>query len=318
MMERKITIDLLSIFEQWFQMSATCVKWYGLTSYFFKLRAGVRQGGVLSPFLFAVFLDTVIEKVKATNLGCYIGNVCVCIFLYADDILLIAPSVTGLQMLLNACEFELSKLDMVVNIKKSMCLRFGPRFSAPCANIISVYGGSLEWVSSCRYLGVYFVSGRLFRCCFDNAKNSFFRAFNAVFSKVGRAASEDVVLNLVRSKCLPCLLYGVEACPFLAGDKRSFEFTVTRLFMKLFRTGSTAIVKQCQLRFNFLPIHYQIDIRTAQFLEQFSGSDNSVCMLFAQQALLDLKKLFAMYGNNVSCINELYKSINEQFAQTAN
>ncbi len=99
-------------------------------------------------------MDNVSAKVIATHLGCYIGNVCVSIFVYADDILLIAPSVTGLQMLLNACEDELSKLDMVVNVKKSMCIRFGPRFSAPCANIISAYGGSLEWVTSCKYLGV--------------------------------------------------------------------------------------------------------------------------------------------------------------------
>jgi len=185
MMERKIPIELLSIFEQWFQMSATCVKWHGQTSHFFKLRAGVRQGGVLSPFLFAIFMDNVIAKVIATHLGCYIGNVCVSIFVYADDILLIAPSVTGLQMLLNACEDELSKLDMVVNVKKSMCIRFGPRFSAPCANIISAYGGSLEWVTSCKYLGIYFVSGRLFRCCFGNAKSSFFVHLMLSLAKLG-------------------------------------------------------------------------------------------------------------------------------------
>jgi len=216
--------------------------------------------------------------------GCYIANACVSIFLYADDILLLAPSVTGLQILLTACENELSNLDMAVNVKKSMCMRFGPRFSAPCANIISIYGGPLEWVCSCRYLGVYFVSGRYFRCCFDKLKSSFFRAFNAVFSKVGRCASEEVVLSLIRSKCLPCLLYGVEACPLLTRDKRSFEFTLTRLFMKLFRTGSLAVVKYCQLQFNFLPLSFQIDIRTAKFLEQFSSSENSVCLLFQQQA----------------------------------
>jgi len=316
MMERKIPIELLSIFELWFKMSATCVMWNGLTSYFFELRAGVRQGGVLSPFLFAIFLDSVIDKVKATNLGCHIGIVCVSIFLYADDILLIAPSVTGLQILLNSCENELSKLDMVVNIKKSTCIRFGPRFNAPCASIISIFGGSLEWVSCCKYLGVYFVSGRLLRCCFDNAKSKFFRAFNAIFSKVGSAASEVVVLNLVRSKCLPVLLYGVEACPFLARDKRSFEFTITRLFMKLFRTGSAAIVKYCQLQFNFLPLHYQIDIRTAKFLNQFSDSDNAVCALFKQRALLDLNNLYFTYGDNVKCLNDLYKSVNEQFVRS--
>jgi len=38
---------------------------------------------------------------------------------------------------------------------------------------------------------------------------------------------------------------------------------------------------------------------------------------YRQQALLKLNELFARYGDNVSCINELYTSINEQFSQTA-
>ena len=51
-------------------------------------------------------------------------------------------------------------------------------------------------------------------------------SFNAVFSKAGRLASEEVVLDLIRNKCLPVLLYGVDACPMLVRDKRSQEFTV--------------------------------------------------------------------------------------------
>ena len=61
-----------------------------------------------------------------------------------------------------------------------------------------------------RYLGIYIVSGKTFRCCLDNAKKSFYRAFNAIFGKIGRSASEEVILSLVQSKCLPCLLYGVD------------------------------------------------------------------------------------------------------------
>ena len=41
----------------------------------------------------------------------------------------------------------------------------------------------------------------------------FFRAIDAIFGKVGRVASEDVVLELVKCKCLPILLYGLECCP---------------------------------------------------------------------------------------------------------
>ena len=47
-----------------------------------------------------------------------------------------------------------------------------------------------------RYLGVYLVSGRTFKCCFDNAKSKFFRAFNAINSKIGGTASEETILTL--------------------------------------------------------------------------------------------------------------------------
>jgi hypothetical protein len=120
---------------------------------------------------------------------------------------------------------------------------------------------------------VFFVSGKQFRCSFDNAKSRFFIAFNSIFSKIGRSASEDVVISLIRSKCIPVLLYGVEACPFFERDKHSFDFSLTRIFMKLFRTGSAAVVTECQKQFCFLPLKFQVDIRTASLLMRFRASE---------------------------------------------
>jgi len=97
-------------------------------------------------------------------------------------------------------------------------MRFGSRFKADCENLRLARGGALQWSSLCRYLGVYFVSGRAFRCSFDQCKCRYNRAFNAVLSNGGRLASEEVVLDLIRNKCLPVLLYGVEACPMLVRD----------------------------------------------------------------------------------------------------
>jgi len=153
-------VQLLALMELWFHVSVTCVNWKGHLSAFYSLTAGVRQGGVLSPSLFAVYIDGIVDKVMNTDVGCYISATCCCIVLYDNDITLIAPSVSSaLQILLNACEEELLALDIYVNQKKPMCIRIDRRFSVQCAELVTASGGRLRWVDRCRYLGVYFTSG---------------------------------------------------------------------------------------------------------------------------------------------------------------
>ena len=65
-------------------------------------------------------------------------------------------------------------------------------------------------------------------------QKGFYRSANAIFGKVGRIASEEVVLQLLNSKCIPVLLYGLEACPLLKSDLSSVDFVIVRFLMKLF------------------------------------------------------------------------------------
>jgi len=67
--------------------------------------------------------------------------------------------------------------------------------------------------------------------------------------------------------------------------------------MKLFRTTSPAVIKCCQLAFNFLPVHSQLDICTANFLQMFIASENSLCYLFALTAHRKLNEPFAQFDN---------------------
>jgi len=83
---------------------------------------------------------------------------------------------------------------MCINSNKSQCIRFGHRYNTHCAPLTTASGEAINWVDSCQYLGVLFTTGCTFKCDFDNAKSYFFRAFNALYSKVGRLASEEVVL----------------------------------------------------------------------------------------------------------------------------
>jgi len=59
-------------------------------------------------------------------------------------------------------------------------------------------------------------------------------------------ASEEVTLQLVKSKCIPVLLYGLEACPHNKSQLASLDFVINRFFMKLFNTNSMETVQACQ------------------------------------------------------------------------
>ena len=76
-------------------------------------------------------------KVIEIGLGCYLNMSCFSILLYADDIVLLAPSVHLLQLLLHTCEDELSSLDMRLNNKKSVCIRIGPCYKADCCSLVT-------------------------------------------------------------------------------------------------------------------------------------------------------------------------------------
>ena len=67
-----------------------------------KLSCGIRQGGVLSPYLFVVFIDSIVDKIKVSGVGCYIKQICFNILLYADDIILLAPQYRRLR---SFCQF---------------------------------------------------------------------------------------------------------------------------------------------------------------------------------------------------------------------
>ena len=80
-----------------------------------------------------------------------------------------------------ACEKELDAIDMVINVKKSSCLRVRPRLRVTCAEITTSDGNNLLWVNEIRYFGIFIVSHVSFRCSTDHAKRSFYRAANTVF-----------------------------------------------------------------------------------------------------------------------------------------
>jgi len=88
----------------------------------------------------------------------------------------------------------------------------------------------------------------------------------AIFGKVGRIASKEVVLHLVTTKCIPVLLYGLEVCPLTKAELHSFDFAVTRFLTKLFNTSSITVIKDCCRYFGFKLPSELLEIRFRQFM----------------------------------------------------
>ena len=63
-----------------------------------------------------------------------------------------------------------------------------------------------------------------------HGKTIVFKAANAVLGKIGGRASEEVITQIIRTKCMSVLLYGLEACPLRKSDINSLNFVVNRFF----------------------------------------------------------------------------------------
>ena len=113
------------------------------------------------------------------------------------------------------------------------------------------------------------MGGRTFKCSTTHAKRSFHRAINAIFGKVGRLASEEVILELVKNKCVPCLLYGLECYTVPKSSLRSLDFVIVRFLMKLFKTVNNEIIRECCSYFKFALPSELLDNRRLKFQNNF-------------------------------------------------
>jgi hypothetical protein len=61
------------------------MQWNGVSSKQFPIKIGVKQGGILSPVLFAVYVDGLLNRRSNAEVGRYAGSKCLSALAYADD-----------------------------------------------------------------------------------------------------------------------------------------------------------------------------------------------------------------------------------------
>ena len=100
------------------------VRWQSVNSNDISISNGVKQGGILSPVLFSVYADSLLEKLKTSAVGCHVGSSFNGALAYADDIVLLAPSRNGLHQMLTTTEQAGKELNIKFNPSKSQLLVF--------------------------------------------------------------------------------------------------------------------------------------------------------------------------------------------------
>ena len=91
----------------------------------FSISNGVKQGGVISPVLFNLYLDSLLISLKQSGLGCHINGTYMGALGYADDITLTCPSLYGLNSMLDICNQFAKNNHVIFNTKKTICIKYG-------------------------------------------------------------------------------------------------------------------------------------------------------------------------------------------------
>ena len=121
---------------------------------------GTRQGSILSPALFAIYVDDLPQELKSLGVGCYVAGMYMGGIGFCDDMLLLAPTRDGMQLMLNTCESFALRNNLQFSTdpnpakSKTKCIFMtGKRKNLPKPVPLVLSGKELPWVTSATHLG---------------------------------------------------------------------------------------------------------------------------------------------------------------------
>ena len=154
LIRRDLPLYIVRILSFWYMHQQVCVQWGGAISDLFHVLNGVRQGGILSPLFFNIYMNDLSMQLNMSDIGCNINGIFLNHFVYADDMCIVAPCANALQLLLNICMKYAGTHDITYNIKKSVCMYMkSSKFNLRVVPRIYLNGNVLQYVNTYKYLG---------------------------------------------------------------------------------------------------------------------------------------------------------------------
>ena len=119
LIERNVSPFVIRFLLFMYTKQSMCVKWKDSLSDHFSIGNGVRQGAVLSPLLFTLYIDMLFIRLQDLDLGCHVGPIFAGSFGYADDVALVVPTLYVMDKMIKDCEIFADKIGLLFNPLKS-------------------------------------------------------------------------------------------------------------------------------------------------------------------------------------------------------
>ena len=269
LMERGIPLPL-KLLIYWYSNLTSLVKWNGVFSKTFYVHSGVRQGGVLSPRLFAIYIDDLIKKLRQLKIGCHLIDLFLACIVYADDICLLAPCRSALQLLLDTCVAYGLTWCLSYNPSKSKVMHFGKDLHLPT---LTMYGRPLEYVDRYKYLGVTVVAGSTFTTSHLKPLIRFRSTANTVLN-VHQKPSEHILMKMLYATCVPHLTYASDVVQYSAGQMHQLNVALNDCIRRIFTYNRWESVRFLRLSFGYPSLIEIFESRSCKFLKKLSMLGN--------------------------------------------
>ena len=275
LLDRGLPNIVVRILIYWYCNQRFIVRWGTSLSEPFKASNGVRQGGVLSPRLFNVYMDELSDMLNASNVGCQINSTFSNHLMYADDTVLLAPSAKALQLLILICEKYAKDCDILFNVTKSVYMCIKPK-ELSAMQVPQVYLNlcPLKLVTQYKYLGILICDNKSDDAAINVQIRNLYTRGNTLI-KYFKNCSDDVKCELFKSYCSTiycCHLWS----HYTTESGRRFKVAYNRIFRILMRLEHRVSMSHVFSNCNVL--HSSVIMRKAMYscMRRVETSVNSI------------------------------------------